>query len=244
MEHYTVESYGEAIAPVFDIVNNDPVEVARIVSFLREQAGEGPVLEAGIGTGRIAVPLAETGLSVFGVEISEAMVEQLRAKPGADKITVEIGDMNEVDFGCRFSLVYLAQGTFGSLLTVENQLRFLQSAQRQLTEDGRLVIESIEIEDSRFNHDQHVTASLLDVGHVVLTAAIREPEKQILSIQNILLSPHGIQLFPVKFRYYTAAELDQMAAKAGLRLLDRYGDWEKSAYIAGQTQHISVYTPE
>jgi len=243
MQSYTVESYGEAISPVFDAVNDDPAEVARIVAFLRGYAGAGPVLEPGIGTGRIGVPLAESGVEVYGVEISRPMVEQLRAKPGASLVTVEIGDMAEVGFGRQFSLIYLAQGTFGALLTAEQQGGYLEYARKQLTDDGLLVVETMEIDDSRFSHDQHVTTSLLDVGHVVLTAAMREPDTQLMSIQNVLLTAHGIQLYPVKFRYHAAPELDGMAAEAGLRLVDRFSDWEKAGYTPGDLRHISVYGP-
>ncbi|QFZ21181.1 class I SAM-dependent methyltransferase [Saccharothrix syringae] len=241
MQHYSAESYGEAIAAVFDIVNDDPVEVAGIVDFLRGVAGDGPVLEAGIGTGRIGLPLAASGVELYGVDISQDMVDQLLAKPGADKITVAVGDMNDVDFGREFSLVYLAQGTFGALLEADAQRQFLKSARKQLADGGRLVVETMEVDDSRFTHDQYVTTSLLDVTHVVLSAAIREPEQQLLSIQNVLLSQHGIQLYPVKFRYYTAAELDEMADQAGLRLLERYSDWRKADYTPGDLRHISVY---
>jgi predicted RNA methylase len=241
MQHYTAESYGDAIAAVFDVVNDDPALVASIVGFLREYAGDGPALEPGIGTGRIGIPLSRTGVEVYGVDISQEMVNQLRAKPGADKVTVEVGDMNDVDFNREFSLVYLAQGTFGALLTAECQRRFLKNAREKLTGDGRLVVETMEIDDTRFSHDQYVATSLLDVGHVVLSAAIREPESQLLSIQNILVTAHGIQLYPVKFRYYTAAEIDGMAADAGLRLLERYADWDKTEYAPGDLQHISVY---
>lgn len=241
MQNYSAESYGNAIAAVFDIVNDDPQEVAGIVGFLRGYVGDGPVLEPGIGTGRIGIPLAESGVELYGVDISKEMVDQLRAKPGADKVTVEVGDMNDVDFGRQFSLVYLAQGTFGSLLRADAQRQFLQSARKQLAPGGRLVVESMEVDDTRFTHDQYVATSLLDVTHVVLSAAMREPDEQVLSIQNILLTPHGIQLYPVKFRYYTAVELDEMADEAGLRLLERYSDWEKADYTPGDLRHISVY---
>ncbi|GLZ36292.1 hypothetical protein Lesp02_84790 [Lentzea sp. NBRC 105346] len=241
MQSYSAESYGEAIAAVFDVVNDNPEEVASIVGFLQGYVGDGPVLEAGVGTGRIALPLAETGVELYAVDISQDMVDQLLAKPGADKLTVVVGNMNDVDFGKQFSLVYLAQGTFGALLTADAQRQFLQGARKQLTDDGRLVIETMEVDDTRFSHDQYVTTSLLDVTHVVLSAAIREPAEQLLSIQNVLLTPHGIQLYPVKFRYYTATELDEMAAEAGLRLLERYSDWDSAAYSPGDLRHISVY---
>ncbi|TWP48830.1 class I SAM-dependent methyltransferase [Lentzea tibetensis] len=241
MQSYSAESYGEAIAAVFDFINDNPAEVASIVGFLKGYVGDGPVLEAGIGTGRIAIPLAAEGVELYGVDISKEMVDQLLAKPGAEKITVEVGDMNDIDFGKQFSMVFLAQGTFGALLTEEAQRRFLQGARKQLAAGGKLVIETMEVDDTRFTHDQYCTTSLLDVTHVVLSAAIREPEAQLLSIQNVLLTPHGIQLYPVKFRYYTATELDGMAAEAGLRLLERYSDWDSAEYKSGDLRHISVY---
>jgi SAM-dependent methyltransferase len=241
MINYTSASYGEAIAPVFDLVNNDPDEVKKIVTFLRDLAGEGPALEPGIGTGRIAIPLAEAGVAVYGIEISPAMVDRLRDKLSGEPVIVEIGDMITTTFDRQFQLIYLAQGTFGTLMTAENQQRYLEAARRQLLPGGKLVIETMEIELDRFRFDQHVTTSLLDVGHVVLTAAMLEPQQQVVSLQNIMLSAEGIQLFPVQFRYYSAAQLDTMATSAGLRLQDRWGDWEQAPFD-GQLRHISVYT--
>ncbi|GLW24844.1 methyltransferase domain-containing protein [Microbispora triticiradicis] len=241
MRNYSAESYGDAIASVFDVVNDDPAEVAAIVEFLRSRAGTGPVLEAGIGTGRIGIPLAGTGVEVFGVEVSREMANQLRTKPGAEKVTVEVGDMNEIDFGRKFSLVVLAQGTFGALLSEPAQRAYLRRVPEILTEDGRLVVETMEVDDSRFTHDQYVATSLLDVDHVVLSAALRDPGHQVLSIQNVLLTAHGIQLYPVKFRYYTAGQLDEMAGDAGLRLLERYSDWAEADYAPGCLRHVSVY---
>ncbi|ATE55017.1 class I SAM-dependent DNA methyltransferase [Actinosynnema pretiosum] len=241
MQSYSFESYGQAMAPVFDAINDDPEEVAAIVAFLRARAGDGPVLEAGIGTGRVGLPLAEAGVELHGVEISEAMAEQLRAKPGADKVELVVGDMNEVDLGREFSMVYLVQGTFGSLLSEENQRRFLATAHRLLAPGGRLVIETMEVDETRFTHDQYVATSLLDVGYAVLSAAMREPGTQVLSIQNIMLGAHGIQVFPVKFRYYTAEQLDGMAEDTGFTLVERCVDWGASPYEKGDLNHVSVF---
>jgi hypothetical protein len=242
MQHYAAESYGDAIAAVFDVLNEDPSEVARIVAFLGEYAGDGPVLEPGIGTGRIGIPLA-AGVEVYGVDISLEMVNQLLSKPGGEKVTVQVGDMNVVDFNRKFSMVYLVQGTFGALLTAERQRQFLRNVREQLSDAGRLIVETVEIDDSRFSDDQYVRTSRLDVGLVLLDAAMRDPENQLLSIQNVLVTTHRTQLFPLKVRYYTARELDLMASGAGLQLVERYSDWEKSSYYPGNLHHISVYGP-
>jgi ubiquinone/menaquinone biosynthesis C-methylase UbiE len=241
VRNFRPDTYGEAIAPAFDTINDDPEQVASIVKFLVDHAGNGPVLEPGIGTGRVGIPFAETGLPVYGVEISDAMVEQLRGKPGAERVTVEVGDMTEVDFGQSFSLVYLAQGTFSALLSEERQRQFLRHARNLVADGARLVVETFEIDDTQFRDDQYVTVSMMDTDHLVLSAATREPDVQIVSMQNILLTTQGNQLFPMKFRYYSAAELDEMAADAHFRLVERYADWDKAEYAPGDRRHISVF---
>lgn len=242
MDHYAMDTYGQAFAPFFDLVNNDEQEVKATVSLLREYAAGGSVLEAGVGTGRIAIPLAQTGADVYGIEISEKMAEQLRAKSAGHLVRLEVGDMASFRFGAPFSLVYIAQGGLHSLLSLDQQTACMKNLAIQLKDDGHLIVESLTLDRSRFMRDQYLDISMMDVGYVALSAAVHEPERQVVNQQSIFISQDGVQLFPLRYRYYSSDELDSMAAKAGLSLIDRWSDWEKNPPHKKQTRFLSVYS--
>src|SRR5499433_4524341 len=120
---YDVSTYGERIAEVYDQSPTLPANTERAVEFLAAVAGRGPILELGIGTGRLALPLAQRGFAVHGIDASPAMVAKLRAKPGADRVTIAMGDFADVAIAGRFTLVFVAFNTFFGLLTQEAQVR-------------------------------------------------------------------------------------------------------------------------
>ncbi|TJZ44126.1 class I SAM-dependent methyltransferase [Streptomyces piniterrae] len=241
MDNYAMDSYGNAFAHLFDAVNGDEQEIKNAVALLVDYAGEGPVLEAGIGTGRIGIPLAGKGLTVHGIEISEKMAERLREKPGGERVRLVVGDMTEHRFGTPFSLVYIAQGGLHSLLTAAQQVQCLKNLSAQLADGGRLVVESLTLDQSRFVRNQYVEVTMMDVGYVALSAAVHEPERQIVNVQSVLLTSEGVQMFPLRYRHYSASELDAMAAQAGLVLQDRWADWERNPTFPAQTRFISVF---
>lgn len=241
MHDYTTESYGDAHADTYDLVNNDEAEIAAAVAFLADLADGGPVLEAGAGTGRVAIPLAATGLTVHAIEISTRMAERLRAKPGGDRVRLVVGDMTETVFDTRFPLVYIAQGSLHSVLTAEEQVKCLRNLADHLTPGGRLVVESMTLDQSRFTRDQYVDITLMTTDNLVLTAALREGDGQVVNTQTVLLNEHGVRLFPLRYRYYTAGELDELAAEAGLRLIARHRDWTRAPQTPDQKSYLSVY---
>ncbi|MEU9464315.1 class I SAM-dependent methyltransferase [Streptomyces sp. NPDC048312] len=243
MDNYAMDSYGNAFAFLFDLVNSDKNEVKAAVALLGEYAqNDEPVLEAGVGTGRVAIPLAETGIPVYGVEISEKMAERLRAKPEGHRVRLVVGDMATVRFDVSFGLIYIAQGGLHSLLTGQEQTDCLKNLAGQLKAGGHLVIESLTLDQSRFTRDQYLDITMMDVGYVALSAAVHEPEQQVVNVQSILISQDGVQLFPLRYRHYSPTELDAMAAQAGLTLLGRWSDWDKTPPHREQKRFISVYT--
>jgi hypothetical protein len=129
-------SFGDDVASTYDDGLRGDEDDA--LSFLARLAHDGPVLESAIGTGRIGLPLARTGVRVDGIELSRAMVAQLRAKPGGDRLDVTIGDMADVDVPGSYRLVFVVFNTFFNLITQEDQVRCFQNVAAHLTEDGAL----------------------------------------------------------------------------------------------------------
>src|SRR6185503_2738016 len=139
MDEYISSTYGERLADVYDDWYGSFEEAA--IETLGELAGSGPALELGVGTGRIALPLAAKGIEVRGIDASAAMVSKLRARPGGDSISVTMGNFADVDVEGKFSLVFVVFNTFFALLTQEEQVRCFRNAGEHLTDDGKFLIE-------------------------------------------------------------------------------------------------------
>jgi SAM-dependent methyltransferase len=232
--------YGDSWASVYDEEVGRVVDPAAI-AFLGGLAGEGPVLELAIGTGRIALPLAGTGVRVEGVDASAAMVERLRAKPGGTDIPVTIGDMAQVPASGPYPLVYLVFNTLFGLLTQERQAECFASVARVLTPGGRFVIECFVPDLARFDRNQRVQARMVTEDSVRLEASVHDPVAQRITTQEVTIDATGVQLRPVAIRYAWPTELDLMARQAGLVLAGRYGGWERQPFTAGSSGHVSVY---
>lgn len=243
MEDYGPATYGERIAEIYDELYGPPLaaETAAAVEFLAARAGPGPALELGIGTGRIALPLAERGIPVHGIDASPAMVARLRAKPGGDRIPVTIGDFADVGVDGQFRLVFVVFNTFFALLTQEDQVRCFQNVARRLTDDGCFVIEAFVPDPARFDRGQRVQTVRVEPDRVHLHAAEHDPVTQQVKGTHILITASGVKLYPVVVRYAWPAELDLMARLAGLRLRERWGGWGREAFTAESSFHVSVY---
>jgi SAM-dependent methyltransferase len=231
--------YGDSWASVYDerVGTADPAEVA----FLAGLAGDGPVLELAIGTGRIALPLARTGVRVEGLDASAAMVERLRAKPGGADIPVTIGDMAQAPVSGRFPLVYLVFNTLFGLLTQARQAECFASVARVLAPGGRFVIECFVPDLTRFDRGQRVQAKAVTEDSAIIEVSLHDPVAQRVTTQDVTFDAAGVHLRPVAIRYAWPAELDLMAGQAGLVLAERYGGWGRLPFLAGSDQHVSVY---
>ena len=235
-----VMSFGEDVAEVYrDVTRGDE---AAAVAFLAQLAGAGPALELAIGTGRIALPLAAGGLRVDGVELSPAMVAQLRRRPGGQAISVVMGDFADAPVQGLYRLVYVVWNTFFNLLTQDDQVRCFQNVAAHLTDDGCFVIEAyVPAFLYRLRNDQYVNAEAIQVDEVWLDVLRHDMATQTIEESHVSLSAAGVKLNPVVQRYAWPDELDLMARLAGLRLRERWGGWQREPYNSASEMHVSVY---
>ncbi|MBI2724244.1 MAG: class I SAM-dependent methyltransferase [Chloroflexi bacterium] len=217
------------------------------VAFLRAWAGKGPALELGIGTGRIALPLAATGLRVDGIDISPHVVEQMRTKPGGDAIHVTIGDFADVPVAGTYRLIYCPGNSFFNLLTQDDEVRCFGNVAAHLAEDGAFVMEHMAPDFLwRMEEQQYVQAEMIGVDRVRFDMLRHDPVKQILEENHVSLSADGIRFSPVVQRYAWPAEMDLMARMAGLRLRERWLGWSRQAWtgrwMSSRERIVSVWT--
>ncbi|MGH3322280.1 MAG: class I SAM-dependent DNA methyltransferase [Nocardioidaceae bacterium] len=242
LPNYGAATYGDRFADVYDAWHAPTdKDTDAAVAFLAELAGQGRVLELGIGTGRVALPLAARGLDVHGIDASPRMVERLRAKPGGTQLPVVIGDFADVGYDGSFALVYVVFNTFFALLSQEEQVRCFAGVTARLDQGGAFAIEAFVPDPSRFDRGQRVQVTELGDAEVRLQASRHDSVTQRVSSQDILVAAQETRLYPVQLRYAWPAELDLMARLAGLRLAGRWGDWNREPFTTASTRHVSVY---
>jgi SAM-dependent methyltransferase len=227
--------YDESTAELFD-----PAVVGPVVDFLAGLAGQGAALELGIGTGRIALPLAERGVRVHGIDLSEAMVARLRTKPGADRISVTIGDFSTTAVDGTYSLAYVVFNTLGNLTAQAAQSACFRNVAAHLEPGGCFVVEIGVPELQRLP-----PGDTMRVFHASETHwGIDEYD---VAIQG-LVSHHftrvddgRFELVSVPFRYVWPAELDLMAELAGMKLRERWSGWLREPFTSASGKHVSVW---
>jgi len=239
MTNYEPNTYGDEISEVYDQLYSDFDPAC--IEFLAELAGTGVALELGIGTGRIALPLLHRGVSLEGIDASQAMVAKLRAKPGAAEIEVHIGSFGQFALNRKFHLIYIVFNTFFGLLGQDEQIRCLESISRHLASDGLFVIEAFVPDLTRYVDFQSVRLVNISGQDIQIDVAQLDPVAQRIESQHLILSGGSIHTYPVKLRYVWPSELDLMARIAGLRLKERWGSWSKGIFTRDSTKHISVY---
>lgn len=239
-EGYGPETYGDRIADVYDALYSG-LNTEAAVECLAALAGDGPVLELAIGTGRLALPLAERGLEVHGIDASEAMVAKLREKPGGDAIPVTMGDFADVGVDGRYSLIFVGFNTFFALLTQEDQLRCFANVAERLADGGVFALEAFFPDLARFDRGQRVQLTRLDPDEVMLDASHHHPIEQRIESNHIVLTEQGIRFYPVNLRYAFPPEIDLMARLAGLELKERWGGWGREPFTEDSPRHVSVY---
>jgi len=243
VDSYDAASYGENIADVYDAWYSS-LEAPAVVDCVTGLAGKGPVLELGIGTGRIALPLSARGIEVHGIDASEKMVAKLREKPGGNDIPVTIGDFAEVGVERMYSVIYIPFNTIFALLTQEDQLRCFRNVAAHLTDDGVFVFDAFVPDLSRFDRHQRIGMAAHDPDAVRIETSMHNPVNQTVTSRHVVLTEQGTRLYPVKVRYAWPSELDLMGRLAGLRLRARWGDWRGGPFTASSTIHVSVYERE
>ncbi|MFD3477414.1 class I SAM-dependent DNA methyltransferase [Streptomyces sp. NPDC058695] len=217
-----------------------PEVLGPTVNRLAELAGEGAALEFAIGTGRVAVPLAERGIPVTGIELSLPMVEQLRAKADEATIPVIMGDMATTVVPGKYTVVYLVYNTISNLLTQAEQVECFRNAARHLEPGGRFVIELWVPELRKLPPGQTAMVCQTDVGYIGLDTydVLRQ---HVVSHHFRFDETTQAHLFRSPHRYIWPGELDLMAQLAGFELESRHADWAGGAFTAESPSHVSVY---
>jgi hypothetical protein len=202
--------------------------------------GDGrPALELAIGTGRVALPLAARGIPVTGIELSAAMVEQLRAKPGGADIPVTLGDMATTKVAGTFGLVYLVFNTIVNVTSQDGQVDCFLNAAAHLEPGGCFVVEVNVPQLRRLPPGDR--ANIVAVDDAYWGIHVFDVVAQKLVAHHFTASEHGIRHRSIPFRYVWPSELDLMARIAGLRLRDRWGDWRGAPFTADSRSHVSVW---
>lgn len=234
--------FDSRVAPLYDATlgtHGTPEVVESIVEFLALEASEGRVLEFAIGTGRVALPLAERGIEVHGIELSRAMVRELRRKPGGDDVPIVIGDMATARVEGQFSLVYLVFNTIGNLLTQSEQVECFRNASRHLAIGGRFVIETFLPELHRLPRGERFVPFEVADGHFGIDEY--DVVHQRLTSRHIWVYGDRATTFDTPMRYAFPAEYDLMAQLAGMRLVARWGDWHRNPFTSESSSHVSVW---
>lgn len=220
-----------------------PPETDAEVGALHAIARGGRALELGVGTGRVAIPLAATGVEVYGIELDSAMIDELRGKPGGEQVHVHLSDMADVDVQGEFSLVYAVFGTFFALPTQQSQVRCFQNVADHLAAHGRFVIEALQPRLDSYVENRKVTVAGVSDERVVINVSELNPTAQTITNRQLVFEHDSVDINPVHIRYSWPSELDLMAQLAGLRLHARWSTWDHSPFQAGDQRHISVYGP-
>ena len=236
--------FGERVAARYDESAEisgmfDPAVVDPVVDFLAELAGTGRALELGIGTGRIALPLAERGVPVHGIEMSQAMVARLRAKPGGHDIGVTIGDFATTTVDGAFSVAYLVFNTIMNLTTQAAQVSCFRNVATHLEPGGCFVIEvgvpglqrlppgetiqSFHVSETSWGLDEYDVAS------------------QGLTSHYFKFADGQVEHNSIPFRYAWPSELDLMAELAGMSLRERWSGWKREPFTSDSRTHVSVW---
>lgn len=228
------EHYDEWTSEMFD-----PEEVEPAVAFLAELAGGGPALELGVGTGRIALPLSARGIPVHGIDLSAAMVAELRRKPGAERVEVTLGDFARTRLDGEFPLAYLVFNTIVNLTAQDQQVACFENVAAHLSPRRRFVIE--------VNTPQLQRLPPGETFRPVVAGPDRVSVDEIDVVTQRLVSHHyrvfdgTLKLRSIPFRYVWPSELDLMARLAGMSLRERWGSWRRDPFTALSAKHISVW---
>ena len=217
----------------------EPAVVEPVVVFLAELAGDGAALELGIGTGRIALPLAQRGVRVHGIDLSEAMVARLRAKPGSYQIGVTIGDFATTTVDGTFAVAYLVFNTIMNLTSQDEQVACFRHVADHLEPGGCFVIEVHVPDLQRLPPGDTVRAFTVTPERLGFDEY--DVASQRMSSHHFWVEDGRWATVSMPFRYVWPAELDLMARLAGMRLRERHGDWDRTPFTSASAQHVSVW---
>ena len=236
------DHFGEDVASQYDESDEpefDPDVIRATVDCLASLAWNNRALELAIGTGRIALPLAERGVDVRGIDLSDAMVARLRAKPGGERLSVSIGDFTSTEVEGDVSLVYLVYNTIENVTSQAGQVAAFRNAARHLAPGGVFLIECLMPELRRL--PEGATAVVFDIGERHWGIDEYDVANQGLVSHHFNVVDGRVEYGAWPFRYVWPAELDLMAEIAGLRLRDRWSGWNREPFTSESRKHVSVW---
>ncbi|MEO1188147.1 MAG: class I SAM-dependent methyltransferase [Pseudomonadota bacterium] len=240
MKEYGPSTFGDLNADEYDALHN-PGTTDACVDLIATLAGQSDILELAIGTGRIALPLAERGLNVSGFDASPQMLDILKAKPGGAKIPTWVADMASFDLGQQFDFAFLVFNTLYNLTTQEDQVRCFKNVAAHLRPGGQFLVEAFMPNRETFENNQAVRTKHVDFDKVWLEAVQHDPVAQRLNYQRIRISQQGTELKPLPMRYVWPSEMDLMAELAGLHLVERWGGWQRAPLTPNNEMQIALY---
>lgn len=233
--------YGPEWAARWDAEFGNRPDTASTVTALAELADGRPVLELGIGTGRLALPLLEKGLQVSGVDNSPAMVEQLKAKPRADELPVVIGDFATARVVGEFGLVFISSHALFALVSQDAQVLCFENAAAHLEPGGLFAIEVMSPQSGVLENGRAWTTGVTPES-LTLFVSSANPVTQQMTMCHVTWTDQGsVSMRPAASRYAWPTELDLMARIAGMRLRHRWSGWDQQPFTAQSTTNVSVY---
>jgi SAM-dependent methyltransferase len=239
MADFDPRLYGARWAEQYDEWHAGLMDDAGAVAALAELAAGGPLLELAVGTGRLAVPLAERGLEVVGVDVSEEMLAQLAKK--SDGVATVVGDMTTVRLEREFAVVLVAFSSIFVLPTQEDQVRLFRNAAAHLRPGGRFVLETSVAGAPKRGETNTFKVAKIETDRLTVSAGILDPVTQFYNGTWVVFEPDGTRFYPISGRSVPHGEMDLMARLAGLELENRSGDWQGSPFTAESRMHVSMY---
>ena len=238
--NYLCSTYGDAFADVYDDWYQQVTDVEGTADLISDLSGGLEVLELGVGTGRLALPIARQGVPVSGVDASPEMLKRLTARDSEGLVRSHLADMAEWLPSGPYKIIFCAYNTFFNLVGDDDQERCLSLVSDRLSADGLFIIEAFVPSNYSYLPTRGVESRHLSDA-TVLNITIREKMSGVVRGQSVQFGNNGVVLRPWRIRIRTPDELDQIAAVHGLKLLERWQDWNQSTFTSSSDHHISVY---
>jgi SAM-dependent methyltransferase len=234
-------SYGDDYVDVYDQYFDSRDNASEVAALLSSLAAGKRALEFGIGTGRLAIPLAAAGIEVHGIDNSQAMLDAMKAKAGAAAIRSYLGDATTLRVPGEFQLVFIGFSTIYLLGSQEMQVRCFRNAADHLPQGGKFLVEAFLHDRLQWSTVEQFSTTGVERDRVTVRAAIHDPVEQVIKLQHMTIGTGGVSFRPNRLRYIWPSELDLMGQLAGMRLLARWGDWKKTPFSAHSASMVSVY---
>ena len=240
--NYHSSTYGDGFADIYDDWYQDVTDVESTVAFIVSLAQGKKILELGVGTGRLALPIAATGTPVSGVDSSSAMLDRLAKRDSSRLIETHLADMAHWLPKGRFQVIFCAYNTFFNLIGSNAQESCLKLVEQRLEPNGRFILEAFAPSIS-----PDLPTRGIECRHTanttVMNITIREQTSRLVRGQSVEINEGGITLRPWRISVRTPSELDDSAGRHGLRLLERWEDWHRTPFTSNSARHVSVYAP-